>query len=61
MSKITLDLDRWKGVLTRDDGWKQLQQHLLNDVLDAEMTEHAGAARYERKGRRTVTGTGRGP
>ena len=59
MSEITLNLNRWKDVLTGDEGWKQLHQHLLNDVLEAEMTEPVGAARYERSEQRKTSRNGR--
>ncbi len=39
MGKVTLDLTTWKEVLESDDGWTQLQQSPLNDILDAQMTE----------------------
>ena len=48
MSKITLGLDKCKDMLLRQRGVKKLQEDLLNQVLNAERTEHIGAERYER-------------
>ena len=52
MRKITLDLDKCKDMLLRQDGVKKLQEDLLNQVLDAEMADHIGAERYERSAQR---------
>ena len=52
MRKITLDLDKCKDMLTRQNGVKKLQEDLLNQVLNAEMDEHIGAERYERSAQR---------
>ena len=49
MRKITLDLDKCKDMLLRQDGVKKLQEDLLNQVLDAEMADHK---RYERSAQR---------
>ena len=61
MSEITLDLNKWKDMITRADSWTQLQQGLLNAVLEAEMAEHIGAERYERTEHRQAYRKGHRP
>ena len=45
MDQLTLDLNKWKDRIIRADGWKPLQPHRLNAVLEAERAEPIGAGR----------------
>jgi len=50
--EINLTGDQVKGLLTSDDGLKGLVETVVNQVLDAQMTEHLAAGRYEHRGER---------
>lgn len=50
--EISLSGDQVKGLLTSDEGLKGLVEAVVNQVLDAQMTEHLAAGRYERSGER---------
>ena len=46
--QVTLNGSQLKDLLTRDDGLQSLVEDVLNQVLEAQMTEHIGAERHER-------------
>ena len=46
--KISVDSEKVKDLMVRDDGLKGLVQEVLNQVLEAQATEAVGAERYER-------------
>ena len=46
--QVTINTDQLKDVLSHDQGLKTLLEEVLDQVLDAEMTEHIGAEPYER-------------
>ena len=46
--EVTLSGNKLKDLLTRDDGLQGLVEDVLNQVLEAQMTEHIGAGRHER-------------
>lgn len=46
--EVTLSGSKLKDLLTRDDGLQGLVEDVLNQVLEAQMTEHIGAGRHER-------------
>jgi len=46
--EITLNSEQLSGVLTDDKGLQGLVETVLNQVLEAQVTEHLGAQRYER-------------
>ena len=46
--QVTIDTDQLKDVLSHDQGLKTLLEAVLDQVLEAEMTEHIGAEPYER-------------
>ena len=46
--QVTLNGSQLKDLLTRDDGLQTLVEDVLNQVLEAQMTEHIGAERHER-------------
>jgi len=46
--EISLSTDQVKGLLTTDDGLKGLVEAVVNQVLEAQMTEHLSASCYER-------------
>jgi len=50
--KISLNADQVQGLLTSDEELKGLAEAVVNQVLDAQMTEHLAAGRYERRGYR---------
>ena len=51
---ITVNPDHLPNLLTDDgDGLKKLMESVLNQVLEAQMTEHLGADRHERSDDRT--------
>lgn len=54
---VTFSEEELEQILFRDRGIKVLIEQMLNNVLQAEMTEHLGADRYERSEDRTDTGT----
>ena len=43
--EVTLSGANLKDLLTRDDGLRGLVEDVLNQVLEAQMTEHIGAGR----------------
>ena len=46
--QVPLNGSQLKDLLTRDDGLQTLVEDVLNQVLEAQMTEHIGAGRHER-------------
>ena len=46
--EITLNSDQLSGLLTEDRGLQGLVETVLNQVLEAQVTEHIGAQPYER-------------
>lgn len=46
--EVKLSQDQVASLLSRDDGFQQLLEAVLNQVLEAQMTEHIGAQVYER-------------
>lgn len=46
--EVTFKGSKLKDLLTRDDGLQGLVEDVLNQVLEAQMTEHIGAGRHER-------------
>jgi putative transposase len=46
--EITLNSEQLAGLLTDDKGLQGLVETVLNQVLEAQVTEHLGAQRYER-------------
>jgi len=50
--EVNLSSDQVKGLLTSDEGLKGLVEAVVNQVLDAQMSEHLTAAPYERSGER---------
>src|SRR5919199_4775546 len=46
--EITLNSEQLSGLLTDDNGPQGLAETVLNQVLEAQVTEHLGAQRYER-------------
>lgn len=59
--QVTIDTDQLKDVLSHDQGMKLLLEEVLNQVLDAEMTEHIGAEPYERTDQRRTYRNGYRP
>lgn len=52
--QLTLDADQLQDLFHHDDPMRLLLESALNQVLEAEVTDHVGAERYERTdGRRT--------
>lgn len=51
--EINLNGEQVKGLLTSDDGLKGLVETVVNQVLEAQMSEHLTAAPYERSSGRT--------
>jgi transposase-like protein len=59
MAKIEITIDDEQiEALSERDGLAKLLQPVLNQILDAEMTEHVGAAKHERTDQRTGTRNG---
>lgn len=50
--EINLSSDQVKGLLTTDDGLKGLVEAVVNQVLEAQMSEHLSASVYERNSNR---------
>ena len=48
MIQVTLDTDQFKDLFNGDNPMRVLLEQVLNQVLEAEMTEHLGAERYQR-------------
>ena len=46
--KISVDSEKVKGLLVRDEGLKELIQEILNQILEAQATEAVGAEKYQR-------------
>jgi putative transposase len=46
--QLTVDRDHLQGLLTHDEALRQLLEALLNQVLQAEVTDHLHAQPYER-------------
>ncbi len=46
--QISVDGEKVKDLMIRDDGLKELVQEVLNQILEAQATEAVGAERYER-------------
>jgi len=59
--QVTIDTDQLKDVLSHDQGMKLLLEQVLNQVLEAQMTEHVGAEPYERTERRRTYRNGYRP
>jgi putative transposase len=57
--QLTGDRDQWQGLLSHDEALRQMVETLLNQVLQAEATEHLHAQPYEhteeREGHRNGT------
>jgi len=49
---ISLNKDQVEGLLTSDDGLKGLVEVVVNQVLEAQMSEHLAAGYYEHSGER---------
>jgi transposase-like protein len=50
--EITLNSEQLSGLLTADKGLQGLVETVLNQVLEAQVTDHLGAQRYERSAAR---------
>ena len=50
--QVTIDTDKLKDLFATDEGMAALAEQILNQVLDAQMTEHLQAKPYERTDRR---------
>ena len=59
--QVTIDTDQLKDVLSHDQGLKTLLEEVLDQVLEAEMTEHIGAEPYERTEQRRTYRNGYRP
>ena len=59
--EVTLSGAKLKDFLTRDDGLQGLVEDVLNQVLEAQMTEHIGASRHERTESRQAYRNGHRP
>ena len=59
MAQITLDTDQLKDLFSEDNPMRLLLEEVLNTVLEAEMTEHLGAKRYERTEKRQAYRNGK--
>jgi len=59
--EVTLSGAKLKDLLTRDDGLRGLVEDVLNQVLEAQMTEHIGAGRHERTESRQAYRNGHRP
>ena len=46
--QVNLDLDQLKTVFADDEAMTRLVEQMLNQILEAQVAEHIGAARYER-------------
>jgi len=49
---VTLNRELVKDLLSRENGLQELVQVIVNQILEAEMTEHIGADRYQRSDNR---------
>jgi len=52
--QISLNEGQVKELLIGDEGLKGLVESMLNEVLEAQLTEHIGAGRYERSEERST-------
>ena len=59
--EVTLPGSKLKEFLTRNDGLQGLVEDVLNQVLEAQMTEHIGASRHERTESRQAYRNGHRP
>lgn len=59
--EVTIDTDKLKDLFTGDEGMALLVEEVLNQVLDAQMTDHLRAAPYERTERRRAYRNGYRP
>jgi transposase-like protein len=59
--KVTIDTDKLKDLFASDEGMAALAEQILNQVLDAQMTEHLQAKPYERTDRRQAYRNGYKP
>jgi transposase-like protein len=59
--EITLNQEQLSGLLTEDKGLQGLVETVLNQVLEAQVTEHIGARPYERSTRRKAYRNGYRP
>jgi putative transposase len=50
--EITLNQEQLSGLLTEDKGLQGVVETVLNQVLEAQVTEHIGAQPYERSAER---------
>jgi len=51
--EVKLNKDAMPNLMTSKDGLAKLIEEILNQVLEAEVTEHLKAERYERSEERT--------
>ena len=59
--QVTIDTDKLKDLFASDAGMAALAEQILNQVLDAQMTEHLQAKPYERTERRRAYRNGYKP
>jgi transposase-like protein len=59
--QVTIDTDKLKDLFASDAGMAALAEEILNQVLDAQMTEHLQAKPYERTDRRRAYRNGYKP
>lgn len=59
--QVTIETDQLKDVLSHDHGLQTLLEEVLNQILEAEMTDHVGAAPYERTDQRRTYRNGYRP
>jgi transposase-like protein len=59
--QVTIDTDKLKDLFAFDEGMAALAEQILNQVLDAQMTEHLQAKPYERTERRRAYRNGYKP
>jgi transposase-like protein len=59
--QVTIDTDKLKDLFASDAGMAALAEEIMNQVLDAQMTEHLQAKPYERTDRRRAYRNGYKP
>jgi transposase-like protein len=59
--QVTIDTDKLKDLFASDEGMAALAEEILNQVLEAQMTEHLQAKPYERTNRRRAYRNGYKP
>jgi len=59
--QVTIDTDKLKDLFASDEGMAALAEQVLNQVLDAQMTEHLQAKPYERTDQRRAYRNGYKP